>query len=71
MEKISTYTPPFHKVGYHDNDVDTLLPHHAPEGIEGGGQWALGANVGPWFVIAINVISIHILHGLLLSRERA
>lgn len=51
--------------------MDSLLPYHTPERVEGGGQWALGADVSSGFVVAVNVVGVHVFHGLLLSRERA
>ena len=34
---------PLHQVGDHDDHVDPLLPHHAPERFKGVVQWSLGA----------------------------
>lgn len=51
--------------------MDALLPHHAPEGVKGGGQRALGAYVGPGLLIAIDIIGIDVFNGFLLAGQRS
>ena len=41
------------KAAQHDNALALALPNHPPKVLHGGGQWALGGNVGPSLPIAL------------------
>ena len=46
------------EVGNHDDGRAVKLPHHAPEVREGGGNGALGSNVGIGLVVALGSVCV-------------
>ena len=49
----------------HDDDLSVLLPHHPPEGREGGLGGSLGADVGSGPPEAIDEVGIDVASDLL------
>lgn len=52
--KGSTYSSFLHTLSHHHHVVDAVLPHHPPEVVFSGGQWALGGDVLPAVVITLH-----------------
>ena len=51
------YPSPLHQLGEHDDSVCVLLPHHPPEVVKGGRQWALCGYVRSAHAVALQKYS--------------
>ena len=60
-----THPSALDEVGDHDEDVHVLLPDHPPEAVEGGRQRALGADVRPRLLVAVDEVGVDVVAALL------
>jgi len=70
LMKNKTYSSSLDQIRDHDDDHDSLLPDHAPEAVEGGGQRALSSDVRPRLLEAVDVVGVDVVDGLFLTRIR-
>ena len=63
-------TASFEQICDHDNDVDILLPNHAPESLTSVTEWPLSGNVGIGFLESVDVIGVDVIRSLFLPSNR-
>jgi hypothetical protein len=62
-----THPSTLHEIGNHHNDCYMLFPNHTPETIKCCRQWSLSTYVCPCPLETINIVSVDIIDGTLLS----